>query len=161
VRQIAIFTPATSLDRTPTDRGCAPVEATSASCATDDALAPHPLSLTPVLAGRRRHSSTPPGQEETGAHGSWRGDAREQLGQRLYEITIPDLSIDTEFAVVRERLLADFPSVVEVFALRTPGTLLIVYRGVDAIDAWCAALGDAVTARRCARAGRAVLALAA
>lgn len=79
------------------------------------------------------------------------GDGRERLRQRLYELTIPNLSLETEFAVVRKRLLEDFPSVVEVFAMRTPGTLLIVYRGADTIDAWCEALGDAVAARRCAR----------
>jgi hypothetical protein len=70
------------------------------------------------------------------------------VGQRLYEITIPSLSIENDFAVVRQRLLADFASVVEVLAMRMPGTVLIVYRGEDEVDAWCGALSDAVAAGR-------------
>lgn len=68
--------------------------------------------------------------------------------QRLYEITIPGLSIDNDFRAVRRRLLADFPHVVEVFAMSTPETVLIAYRGEDEIDAWCEALGDAVAITR-------------
>jgi hypothetical protein len=81
-----------------------------------------------------------------------RGESPEQ---RLYEITIPNLSLETEFATVRRRLLADFPAVLEVFATRAPGTLLIAYGGEDEVDAWCAALSDAVAARRRSPATRA------
>lgn len=77
---------------------------------------------------------------------------REMAQQRLYEITIPNLALETEFVAVRRRLLADFPAVLEVFAMRAPGTLLIAYRGEDEVDAWCAALSDAVAARRRSRA---------
>jgi hypothetical protein len=72
---------------------------------------------------------------------------REGMGQRLYEITIPALSIETDFPAVRHRLRGDFPRVVEVLAMTTPGTVLVVYDGEDEIDAWCRALSDAVATR--------------
>jgi hypothetical protein len=74
-------------------------------------------------------------------------------GQRLYEVTIPGLAIDSEFTDVRRSLLAAFPRVVEVFAMRTPETLLIAYRGEDEADAWCETLSRAVVQRRRARVG--------
>jgi hypothetical protein len=68
--------------------------------------------------------------------------------QRLYEITVPGLSMRTDLPAIRRRLLAVFPRVVEVLAMTTPATVLVVYRGEDEIDAWCEELDDAVTARR-------------
>jgi len=68
--------------------------------------------------------------------------------QRLYEVTIPGLAIDSEFTDVRRSLLAAFPRVVEVFAMRSPETLLIAYRGEDEVDAWCETLSRAVVRRR-------------
>lgn len=77
-----------------------------------------------------------------------------RAGQRLYEITIPGLALDREFAAVRRRLLAQFPHVVEVFAMSLEGTLLIAYQGEDQIDEWCAALSEAVAVERLASAPR-------
>jgi hypothetical protein len=68
--------------------------------------------------------------------------------QRLSEITIPGLAIDSEFTDVRRTLLAAFPRVVEVFAMHTPETLLIAYRGEEEIGAWCETLSCAVALRR-------------
>ena len=48
---------------------------------------------------------------------------------RLYQITIPGLSITAHFPAVRRRLLAEFPEVLEVLATTMPGTVLIAYRG--------------------------------
>jgi hypothetical protein len=70
---------------------------------------------------------------------------------RLYELTLPALSMETEFATVRSRLLAEFPRVVEVRATSTPATMLITYRGEDEADAWCQALSDAVASLRDSR----------
>jgi hypothetical protein len=68
--------------------------------------------------------------------------------QKLYEITIPGLSMKTDFPAVRHRLLADFPDVVDVLAMITPGTVLVVYRGKEEIDAWIDALAESVATRR-------------
>jgi len=67
--------------------------------------------------------------------------------QRLYEITIPGLSIKSDLPAIRRRLLAAFPQVVEVLAMTTPATVLVVYHGEDEIDAWCDELNDAVATR--------------
>jgi hypothetical protein len=64
-------------------------------------------------------------------------------GHRLYEITIPGLATDTKFTDIRRSLLAAFPRVVEVFAMQTPETVLVAYRGEDEIDAWCQTLSRA------------------
>jgi hypothetical protein len=68
--------------------------------------------------------------------------------QKLYEITIPGLSIRADFPAVRHRLLADFPHVVEVLAMTTPSTVLVVYLGEHELDAWLDALSDSVATRR-------------
>ena len=64
--------------------------------------------------------------------------------RKLYEITIPGLSLKADFPAVRQRLLADFPRVVEVLAMTTTATVLIVYLGEDEVDAWIDALSDSV-----------------
>jgi hypothetical protein len=67
---------------------------------------------------------------------------------KLYEITIPGLSMTSDFPAVRHRLLADFPDVVDVLAMTTPATVLVAYRGGDEVDAWLDALSDSVASRR-------------
>lgn len=71
--------------------------------------------------------------------------------QRLYEITVPGLAIDSEFTDVRRSLLAAFPRVLEVLPTGTSETLRITYAGEDEIDAWCETLSRAVARRRRAR----------
>jgi hypothetical protein len=73
---------------------------------------------------------------------------RSRSMQRLYEITIPGLSMRADFPAVRHRLLADFPDVAEVLAMTTPGTVLVMYRGEHEVDAWLDALSDSVATRR-------------
>ena len=68
--------------------------------------------------------------------------------QRLYELTVPGLAIDSEFTDVRRSILAAFPRVVDVLPMRTPETLWIVYVGEDEIDGWCETLTRAVALRR-------------
>ena len=70
--------------------------------------------------------------------------------QKLYEITIPGLSIKVDYPAVRHRLLADFPDVLEVLATTTPGTVQVVFRGEEEIEAWLDALSDSVATRRMA-----------
>jgi hypothetical protein len=67
---------------------------------------------------------------------------------KLYEITIPGLSMTADYPAVRHRLLADFPHVLDVLATTTPATVLVVFRGEAEIDAWLSALSDSVAARR-------------
>lgn len=67
---------------------------------------------------------------------------------KLYEITIPGLSVASELPAVRHRLLADFPDVLDVLATTMPATVLIVYRGVAKPNAWLDALSDSVATRR-------------
>jgi hypothetical protein len=68
--------------------------------------------------------------------------------QRLYEITIPGLSMTADFPAVRHRLLADFPDVVDVLAMTTPASVLVVYTGEQEVDGWIDALSDSVATRR-------------
>jgi hypothetical protein len=63
---------------------------------------------------------------------------------RLYRITLPGLSIKSDFTAARQRLLSDFPNIHEVVATTAPGTLLVVYSGPDDADAWCNALFDSI-----------------
>jgi hypothetical protein len=42
--------------------------------------------------------------------------------QRLCRITVPGLSIESDFTAARERILSDFPNVHEVVATTAPGT---------------------------------------
>lgn len=67
--------------------------------------------------------------------------------QKLYEITIPGLSVAADLPAVRHRLLADFPDVLDVLATTMPATVLIVYRGVAKLDNWLDALSDSVVRR--------------
>ena len=67
---------------------------------------------------------------------------------RLYQITIPGLSLKGDFPAARRRLIADFPRVLEVFAANIPATVLVAYLGEDEVDAWLDALSDSVAARR-------------
>ena len=64
--------------------------------------------------------------------------------QRLYQITVPGVSVARDCSAIRHRLLNDFPDVVEVLATTIPATVLIVYRGEDRIDPWLDAVGEAL-----------------
>jgi hypothetical protein len=66
----------------------------------------------------------------------------------LYEITIPTLSMTTDFPAARHRLLADFPSVLDVLPTTMPETVLIVYEDEPEIDPWLDAVCDSVATRR-------------
>jgi hypothetical protein len=67
---------------------------------------------------------------------------------RLYQITIPGLSLKGDFPAARRRLIAEFPQVSEVLAATTPATVLGAYLGEDEVDAWLDALSDSVATRR-------------
>lgn len=48
---------------------------------------------------------------------------------RLYQITIPGLSLKGDFSAARRRLIADFPRVLEVLATTIPATVLVATPG--------------------------------
>jgi hypothetical protein len=67
---------------------------------------------------------------------------------RLYLITVPGLTVASEWAPVHDRLLDDFPEVTDVLATTMPATLLIVYEGDANVDAWLQGISDGVLSRR-------------
>lgn len=67
--------------------------------------------------------------------------------QRLFSIHVPGLSVKYDYVTARQRLLADFPDVREVFATTTPAALLVVHSGPAQRDAWRDAVLDAIGAR--------------
>jgi hypothetical protein len=66
--------------------------------------------------------------------------------QLLCRITVPGLSIESDFAAARERLLAEFPNVHEVIATTAPATMLVIYSGRAEADAWVDSLLDSTRA---------------
>jgi hypothetical protein len=70
---------------------------------------------------------------------------------RLYQITIPGLSLKGDFPAARRRLIADFPRVLEVFAANIPATVLVAYPGEDEVDGWLDAVSDSVAIPRISR----------
>lgn len=66
----------------------------------------------------------------------------------LYMITVPGLQVKSDWRIVHDRLLDDFPEVDDVLPTTTPETLLIVYRGRAQIDEWLDAMSAGVLLRR-------------
>jgi hypothetical protein len=73
---------------------------------------------------------------------------------RLYMITVPGLNVKLDWAAVHDRLLDDFPQVIDVLATTIAATLLIVYEGDADIDGWLAGVSDGILSRRISAAGR-------
>ena len=67
---------------------------------------------------------------------------------RLYMITVPGLTVASDWAPVHDRLLDDFPQITDVLATTMPGTLLIVYEGEANADAWLWGISDGLLSRR-------------
>jgi hypothetical protein len=67
---------------------------------------------------------------------------------RLYTITVPGLEVRSDWRVVHDRLLDEFPKVSDVLPTTTPETLLIVYRGRAEVDDWLDVVSEGVLLRR-------------
>ena len=67
---------------------------------------------------------------------------------RLYMITVPGLEVKSDWRIVHDRLLDDFPRVDDVLPTTTPATVLVVYRGRADVDQWLDVLSEAVLLRR-------------
>jgi hypothetical protein len=63
-------------------------------------------------------------------------------------ITVPGLEVKSDWRIVHDCLLDDFPNVDDVLPTTIAETLLIVYRERAEIDAWLDALSKAVPHRR-------------
>lgn len=67
---------------------------------------------------------------------------------QLYMITVPGLSVRSDWRTVHDRLLDDFPRVTDVLATTMPETLLIAYEGTADVDAWLDAVSDGILSHR-------------
>jgi hypothetical protein len=63
---------------------------------------------------------------------------------KLYMVTVPGLRVTSDFSAVHDRLLDDFPGIVDVLPTTIKATLLIVYDGRPNLGAWLERAGDAV-----------------
>jgi hypothetical protein len=63
---------------------------------------------------------------------------------KLYLITVPGLEVKLDWRVVHDRLLDEFPAVVDVLATTMKGTILIVYEGPDDADAWLETVSETI-----------------
>jgi hypothetical protein len=67
---------------------------------------------------------------------------------RLYMIMVPGLEVKSDWRIVHDRLLDDFPKIDDVLPTTTPETLLIVYRGRAHVDEWVDAANEGVLLHR-------------
>lgn len=102
----------------------------------------------PRVAGRlgARRGAPPPAVSRTSG-------ARETALQRLYRFTVPGLSMSSDFAAARARLLSAFPEIEEVIATTAPSTLLVLSHSPARVDAWLQELRGLRGREGCARRG--------
>jgi hypothetical protein len=67
---------------------------------------------------------------------------------RLYSLTLPGLDVRSDWRLVHDRLLDDFPAIDDVLPTTTTATILIVYEGSAQIDGWLESIDEAVLSRR-------------
>jgi hypothetical protein len=72
---------------------------------------------------------------------------------KLYSLTLPGLDVRSDWRVVHDRLLDDFPAIDDVLATTTTATLLIVYEGSAQIDGWLDSIDEAILSHRLRCAG--------
>ena len=63
---------------------------------------------------------------------------------KLYLITVPGLEITSDWRVVHDRLLDEFPEVTDVLATTMKGTILILYGGPAHADAWLETVSETI-----------------
>lgn len=77
---------------------------------------------------------------------------------QLYSITLPGLEVRTEWRLVHDRLLDDFPGIDDVLPTTMPGTIVIVYRGSAQVDGWLESIDTAILGIRLMQRGLPALA---
>ena len=63
---------------------------------------------------------------------------------KLYLITVPGLEITSDWRVVHDRLLDEFPEVTDVLATTMKGTILILYGEPARADAWLETVSETI-----------------
>ena len=71
----------------------------------------------------------------------------------LYWQTLPGLDVRSDWRVVHDRLLDDFPAIDDVLPTTTTATILVVYEDSAQIDGWLEAIDEAILSRRLRSAG--------
>ena len=71
----------------------------------------------------------------------------------LYSLTLPGLDVRSDWRVVHDRLLDDFPAIGDVVPTTMAATILIVYEGSAQIDGWLDSIDEAILSRRVRNAG--------
>ena len=71
----------------------------------------------------------------------------------LYWLTLPGLDVRSDWRVVYDRLLDDFPAIDDVLPTTTTATILVVYEDSAQIDGWLEAIDEAILSRRLRSAG--------
>lgn len=66
----------------------------------------------------------------------------------LYSLTLPGLDVRSDWRVVHDRLLDDFPAIDDVLATTMVATVLIAYQGPAEVDGWLGSIDEALLARR-------------
>jgi hypothetical protein len=68
--------------------------------------------------------------------------------QKLYLITVPGLDVRSDWRVLHDRLLDEFPAMSDVLATTITATILIVYAGAPDADAWLESITETVLGLR-------------
>lgn len=69
---------------------------------------------------------------------------------RLYLVTVPGLDVKSDWRLVHDRLLDDFPEVTDVLATTVAATILIVYDGTAQPSGWLDSMSDSIRSRKLA-----------
>jgi len=102
--------------------------------------------------GRGRPHGALPGRTDRSQPGRQR--AKVIAMPRLCMITVPEFDVRSDWRLVHDRLVEDFPEVSDVLATTIAATVLVVYEGPDQSGAWLDSIVEAVRTRRCERLAR-------
>ena len=70
--------------------------------------------------------------------------SHDRPAMRLYSIMVPGLEVRSDWRLVHDRLLDDFPAIDDVLPTTTAGTILVVYQGRAQPDKWLESIDAAV-----------------
>lgn len=68
--------------------------------------------------------------------------------QSLYSLTLPGLDVRSEWRLVHDRLLDDFPAIEDVLPTTIQATVLIAYAGAAEVDGWLGSINEVILSRR-------------
>lgn len=73
------------------------------------------------------------------------------MGSKLFILTVTGLNVRSDWRAVHDRMLDEFPGVLDVLATTMPGTILIVHTDPSDVDAWLDTVTATILDRRRAR----------